>query len=244
MTISRTEICYFISLHLHCSCLLWAQFSVNDVASAAADIWKLTLDAMISESEIDLAYLVWGSVFTTYLLYHNLIPSNSVSSIILAYKQHLQNEGGKIDLLPSAIFMADSSSKEQVLVIIVPVGLPSELQQCAPEHFLVVDSGATVHCWWDAICTSRLKEQNCSIGGIDSGSRAVCIAIGHLCGMTFCKNKSNNWSKVLITSGNHDAWVIPTSARQLFSQIRAKIQGPIPHTMLALSTECLEGEGH
>ena len=201
------------------------QFSVNDVAPAAADIWKLTLDAMISESEIDLAYLVWGSIFTNYLLYHNLIPSNSISSITLAYKQHLQDEGGKTDLLPSAILMADSSSKEQVLVIIVPLGLPSELHQCTPEHFLVVDSGATVHCLWDAICTLHLKEQNSSIGGIDSGSRAVCIAIGHLCGMTFCKNRSNNWSKVLITSGNHDAWVIPTSARQLFSQIRAKIQG-------------------
>jgi hypothetical protein len=195
------------------------------VAPIAADIWKLTLDAMISESEIDLAYLVWGSIFTNYLLYHNLIPSNSISSITLAYKQHLQDEGGKTDLLPSAILMADSSSKEQVLVIIVPVGLPSELHQCTPEHFLVVDSGATVHCLWDAICTLHLKEQNSSIGGIDSGSRAVCIAIGHLCGMTFCKNRSNNWSKVLITSGNHDAWVIPTSARQLFSQIRAKIQG-------------------
>ena len=129
------------------------------MASAAADIWKLTLDAMISESEIDLAYLVWGSVFTNYLLYHNLIPSNSISSITLAYKQHLQDEGGKTDLFPSAIFMADSSSKEQVLVIIVPVGLPSELQQCTPEHFLVVDSGATVHCLWDAICTSHLKNK-------------------------------------------------------------------------------------
>jgi hypothetical protein len=195
------------------------------VASAAADIWKLTLDAMISESEIDLAYLVWGSVFTKYLLHHNLIPSNSISSILLAYKQHLQDEGGETDLLPSAIFMADSSLKEQVLVIIVPVGLPSELQQCAPEQFLGVDSGATVHCLWDAICTSHVKEQNCSIGGIDIDSRAVCITIGHLCGMTFCKKKSNNWSNVLITSGNHDAWVIPTSVMQLFSQIRAKIQG-------------------
>jgi hypothetical protein len=71
----------------------------------------------------------------------------------------------------------------------------------------------------------HLKEQDSSIGGIDIDSRAVCIAIGHLCGVTFCKNKSNNWSKVLITSGNHDAWVIPTSSRMLFSQIRAKIQG-------------------
>jgi hypothetical protein len=44
--------------------------------------------------------------------------------------------------------MADSSSsnKEQALVIVVPVGLPPELHQCAPEYFRVVDSGATVHC--------------------------------------------------------------------------------------------------
>jgi hypothetical protein len=42
--------------------------------------------------------------------------------------------------------MADSSSsnKEQALVIVVPVGHPPELQ-FAPEYFLVVDSGATVH---------------------------------------------------------------------------------------------------
>jgi hypothetical protein len=46
-----------------------------------------------------------------------------------------------------------------------------------------------------------------------------------LCSVTFCKNKSNNWSKVLITSGTNDAWVIPTSARMLFSQVRVKRQG-------------------
>jgi hypothetical protein len=42
--------------------------------------------------------------------------------------------------------MADpsSSNKEQALVIVVPVGLPSELHQCAPEYFLVVDSGERV----------------------------------------------------------------------------------------------------
>ena len=50
------------------------------------------------------------------------------------------------------------------------------------------------------------------------------MPIGHLCGVTFCKNKSNNWSKVLITSGYNDARVIPTSSRLLFSQIRAKTQ--------------------
>jgi len=52
-----------------------------------------------------------------------------------------------------------------------------------------------------------------------------CIAIGRLCGVTFCRSKSNKWPKNLITSGTHDAWVIPTSARMLFSQVRVKRQG-------------------
>jgi hypothetical protein len=56
--------------------------------------------------------------------------------------------------------MADSSSsnKEQELVIVVPVGLPPELHQCAPEFFLVVDSSATVHCLWDATYLLRISE--------------------------------------------------------------------------------------
>ena len=73
--------------------------------------------------------------------------------------------------------MADSSSsnEEQALVIVVPVGLPPELHQCVPEYFLVVDSGATVHCLWDTMCTSHLKEQNSSIGwgGVGSGDDVV-----------------------------------------------------------------------
>jgi hypothetical protein len=142
--------------------------------------------------------------------------------------QYLQELGGETTAsLSSAIYMADSSSsnKEQALVIVVPVGLPPELHQCAPEYFLVVDSGATVHCLWDATCTAHLREQNSSIGWGGVDSRAVCIATGHLCGVTFCKSKSNKWSNFLITSGINDAWVIPTAARMLFSQVRAKQQG-------------------
>ena len=82
-----------------------------------------------------------------------------------------------------------------------------------------------MHCLWDATCTAHLKEQNSSIGWGGVDSRSACIATGHLCGVTFCISKSNKWSKVLITSGNNDAWVIPTAARMLFSQIRNKKQG-------------------
>ena len=122
-----------------------------------------------------LAHLVWGSVFVEYLSLFSLIPSRLTNAISSAYERHLrkpqnasfpnqylQELGGETTAsLSSAICMADSpsSDSEQALVIVVPVGLPSELHQCAPEFFLVVDSGATVHCLWDATCTAHLKEQ-------------------------------------------------------------------------------------
>jgi hypothetical protein len=165
--------------------------------------------------------------FTSYKRYffsirrHLRKPQNESYS-----NQYLELAGETTASLSSAIYMADSYSrnKEQALVIVVPVGLPPKLHQCAPEYFLVVDSGDTVHCLWDATCTAHLREQNSSIGWGGVDSRAVCIATG-LCGVTFCKSKSNKWSKVLITSGINDAWVIPTAARMLFSQFRAKKQG-------------------
>jgi hypothetical protein len=185
-----------------------------------------------------LAKLVWGSVFLDYLSHFSLIPSRLTNAISEAYERHLlkqlkpqnasfpnqylQEHGGETTAsLSSAIYMADPSSnnKERSLVVVVPVGLPPELHQCAPEYFLVVDSGATVHCLWDAMCTSsHLKEQNSAIGWGGVGSHSVCIAIGRLCGVTFCKSKSNNWSKVLITSVTNDAWAIPTSQRECSSR--------------------------
>jgi hypothetical protein len=59
--------------------------------------------------------------------------------------------------------MADTSSShvEQAFVIIIPVGLPPKMHQCAPEYLLVVvDSRATAHCAWEATCTAHLTEQN------------------------------------------------------------------------------------
>jgi hypothetical protein len=141
----------------------------------AADLWKFT---MVSTAKLDdwpmgpgtppffLAQLVWGSVFLEYLSRTYLIPSRLTKTISSAYErqlrkprdklfsnQYLQELGGETTAsLSSVIQMADSSSsnKEQALVIVVPVGLPPELYQCAPGYFLVVDSGATVHCFWDA----------------------------------------------------------------------------------------------
>ena len=136
----------------------------------AADLWNLVLDSTDSGHDwpmgpgippFFIAHLVWGSVFIQYLSHFSLIPSGLTNAISSAYERHLrkpqnaslpnqylQELGGETTAsLSSAIYMADSSSsnKEQALVIVVPVGLPPELHQYAPEYFLVVDSGATVH---------------------------------------------------------------------------------------------------
>jgi len=154
----------------------------SDDLVLAADIWNLVLEHTAGDNwpmgpghtSFLLAQLVWGSVFLDYLSTYFLIPSCNINAISEAYERHLrkpqnasfpnqylQEQGGETTAsLSSAIYMADpsSSNKEQALVIVVPVGLPPELHQCAPEYFLVVDSGATVHCLWDAICTAHLKE--------------------------------------------------------------------------------------
>jgi hypothetical protein len=98
-----------------------------------------------------LAQSVWGSVFLEYLSHSYRIPSRLTQTISSAYERHFRKPrdtfsnqslqelgGGTTASLSSAIYMADSSSsnKEQGLVIVVPVGLPSELHPCAPEYFV------------------------------------------------------------------------------------------------------------
>ena len=202
-------------------------FSLNDAefVKIAADTWR---DTMSSTTVNGNAYILWASALLLHLINSYSLSSDEFNIILIAYEQSLQEAGGENVTLKAAAHMADTVTghrEEQAHVIILPPGLPTEMRQTAPEHFLVADSGATVHCLWDSICTAYLTEQNSSINWGGADSRSVCIAIGHLCGVTFSKDSSNNWSKVIITSGAPDAWVIPNSSRMLFSQVRAKLQG-------------------
>ena len=95
------------------------QFSLNDVdISISADIWKLMLKA--TATDIDLAYQIWGSLFIEHLSNTNLIPFKYISAITLAYKQHLQEEGGEITALLSSAIVKQSS--HDTLIITVSVG--------------------------------------------------------------------------------------------------------------------------
>ena len=219
----------FALLSLHASMhSAGTQCSLNDAAfvQLAADTWEHTMSYTTIEGN---AYILWASALLLHLLHSYSLSSDLISNILTAFEQTLKEAGGEMDItLTASVHMADSLSglrKQQAYVIILPSGLPAELRQTTPEHFLVADSGATVHCLWDSICTAYLTEQNSSINWGGTDSRSVCIAIGHLCGVTFCRDQKGNWSKVLLTSGASDAWVIPNSSRMLFSQVRAKLQG-------------------
>ena len=126
------------------------------------------------------AYMLWASAL--FLHIHDLysISSDLINSILSAYDQYLQEAGGDNELLIKAkAYMATvkhGQRNQHAHSIVLPSGLPHEIRQTTPEHFLVVDSGATVHCLWNAIMTAFLREQNSAINwGV---GHSVCIAIG------------------------------------------------------------------
>ena len=179
--------------------------SLNDAAFVriAAEIWEHTKSYTAGDGS---AYMLWASALLLHI--HDLysISSDLINSILSAYDQYLQEAGGDNELLIKAkAYMATvkhGQRNQHAYSIVLPSGLPHEIRQTTPEHFLVVDSGATVHCLWNAIMTAFLREQNSAINwGV---GHSVCIAIGHLCGVTFCKI-NDVWSKIILTSGYADA---------------------------------------
>ena len=187
-----------LSLHACATHVLGSGFpvSLNDPAfvQKAADTWHHTMNSTTVNGN---AYILWASALLLHLINSYSLSSDVFNIILIAYEQSLQEAGGENVTLKAAAHMADTVNghrEEQAHVIILPPGLPTEMRQTAPEHFLVADSGATVHCLWDSICTAYLTEQNSSINWGGADSRSVCIAIGHLCGVTFSKDSSNNWT--------------------------------------------------
>jgi hypothetical protein len=108
--------------------------------------WTLLQNRMIGPWDLGLrlSSLVWGSDFLEYLSHTYLIPSRLTTTISSAYERHLrkprnksfcnkylQELGGETTAsLSSAINRAESSQVTKS----VPVGLPPELHQCAPEY--------------------------------------------------------------------------------------------------------------
>ena len=117
--------------------------------------------------------------------------------------------------------MADpsSSNKERAFVIVVPVGLPLNcINALRNISGWLIQELQCIVCGMQCARRRISKNKIQQLVGVVSVHAAVCIAIGRLCGVTFCKSKSNNWSKVLITSVTNDAWAIPTSQRECSSR--------------------------
>ena len=169
--------------------------------------------------------LLGASVILLDLSRRLLLPFSSHKHIINLF-EHITHESGGEPKHQSnrqeSAFIGEGSSSELRATIQYPTHVPDELRQSAPEHFLIVDSGATIHVLFDRTLCAYVNEDNRDVRW--GNGRSVCTHVGHLCGITFlCTN--NQWTKVLLTSGKADAWVVPTSDKLLFSQVCAKKQG-------------------
>ena len=105
--------------------------------------------------------------------------------------------------------------------------LPRELEQTIPEYFMLVDTGANIHIFWDDVCLAYKTASHRSLSwgaGID-----YCVATGQLCGCVWILNTTSNaWSFVMIHSGQpNTAWEMPMCTRPLFSEPLARKQGHI-----------------
>ena len=105
--------------------------------------------------------------------------------------------------------------------------LPRELEQTIPEYFMLVDTGANIHIFWDDVCMAYKTASHRSLSwgaGID-----YCVATGQLCGCVWILNTTSNaWSFVMIHSGQpNTAWEMPMCKRPLFSEPLARKQGHI-----------------
>ena len=137
-----------LSLYACMSSVLGAgiPFSLNDVTfvKLAADTWDNTVNHTTVEGN---AYMLWASALLLHLIRLYSLSSDAISTFIHTYKQTLQEEGGEHDVMleASALMAADNSGqRDEHAYVILPSGLPIELRQTAPEHWLVADSGATV----------------------------------------------------------------------------------------------------
>lgn len=181
-------------------------------------MWR-TACAVAERTSMRESKLLGASAILRKLSLTHSLPISLILSILQHFLEFTNSGGGNAEA-----FMSDTSTRSSLSVtVIFPHYVPSELHQSTPEYFLVVDSGATVHVVWDTTLCVFIREENRDIQW--GHGRSVCTNISHLCGTTFMLVNNSKWSKVILTSGSDDTWVVPMSGRQLFSQIRAKQQG-------------------
>ena len=166
------------------------------------------------------------------LIYLQRLCNHQLSSNVLEAILSRYDDGG-------GIYMAKSnSSKPSVCAAFLQTltGLPEELRQLVPDHFLLADSGANVHCVWDTTFVVNFTTQNRLLHWGGQGARSACIGIGQLYGCSF-RVDGSQWERIVLTSGSSDTWVIPDTSQQIFSLAKAVVQGHTPE--LSGPTPCL-----
>ena len=112
----------------------------------AADMWKAASTVTCD------CKLLGASVILLDLSRRLSLPFSSHKHIINLF-EHITHESGGEPKHQSnrqeSAFIGEGSSSELRATIQYPSHVPDELRQSAPEHFLIVDSGATIHVLWD-----------------------------------------------------------------------------------------------
>jgi hypothetical protein len=105
--------------------------------------------------------------------------------------------------------------------------IPKQLIKVIPAHWMLADSGTTMHLLFDLLLTFADVETHKNVRGFN-GSESHCIRAAHLafCVLVTCRGRQIRKS---ITSDVVDAFVTPDLNRSIFSVARVVQQGHLAH---------------
>ena len=179
------------------------------------------------------------TVLTALLLYFHQwcnLPLELVPAIIAKF----DDGGSQSKLFRSAyagerpksdqLKMQRASSVEHVAsALSTSFGLPRQLREHPPDHFLLCDSGANIHVTWTSLLMAYVLEHNTKLQWGGEYASSACIGIGHLvCIVHTLDLQDNSSSQIILNSGARDAWIVPDSGKQIFSLATVSRQGHNP----------------
>ena len=104
------------------------------------------------------------------------------------------------------------------------VNIPKDIIPSVPDHFMLGDSGSTLHLVWGGDLAFKLKESFVMISGFD-GQLSSSTQVGWLSMVVPALLNNSVWGVKTLTSGVDDCYVKPDIPKQIFSITRAVAQG-------------------
>ena len=104
------------------------------------------------------------------------------------------------------------------------VSIPKDIMPSVPDHFMLGDSGSTLHLVWGGDLAFNLKDSFVMISGFD-GQISSSTQVGWLSMAVPALLNNSEWGVKTLKSGVDDCYVKPDIPKQIFSITRAVAQG-------------------